>query len=242
MSDEPFYVGYLPAAGPVRRRLALAAGVIWMLFGLAAVSLGRTPQDLGSSQFGDDIALSGIVFARPYPMLVAAPDPKHPGGRTLLLGGEGKHGAQDFVSALDGRPAHLEGIVIKRGDLDMALISSPDQLKPESAVQRTPQREHLGRWRLSGEICDGKCAAGAMRPGAGPSHKACANLCISSGLPPVLALGKPFEGREVLILASEGGGPVPAELLDLMGIPVTLDGEAYRLGDAIIFQIVKAIR
>ncbi|MFO1115079.1 MAG: hypothetical protein U1E28_05305 [Beijerinckiaceae bacterium] len=242
MSDEPFYIGYLPAADPVCRRMALAAGIIWIIFGFAAISLSRTPRDLGHSQFGDDIALSGIVVARPYPVLVAAPDHQHPKGRTLLLGGEGKHGAQDFADALDGRSAHLEGILIKRGDLDMALISSPDQLKPESAGHPAPQREHLGRWRLSGEICDGKCAAGAMRPGSGASHKACANLCISSGLPPVLALGRPFEGREVLILAGENGGPVPGELLDRVGILVTLEGDARRLGDAIIFQVGNSIR
>ena len=155
--------------------------------------------------------------------------------------------AQAAGSASD---LHFNGFVIyneagrleKSGDLDMALISSPDQLKPESAGHPAPQREHLGRWRLSGEICDGKCAAGAMRPGSGASHKACANLCISSGLPPVLALGRPFEGREVLILAGENGGPVPGELLDRVGILVTLEGDARRLGDAIIFQVGNSIR
>ena len=242
MSDEPFYVGYAPAAGELRRRFLLAAGLVWLLFGAAAICLGRTPQDLGASQFGDEIVLSGTVVANPYPMLVTASDPKHPKGRTLLLGGEGKHGAQDFANALDGRSAHLEGILIKRGDLDMALISSPEHLKPESAGHPAPQREQLGRWRLSGEICDGKCAAGAMRPGSGASHKACANLCISSGLPPVLALGKPFEGREVVILAGENGGPVPGEFLDRVGILVTLEGDAHRLGDAIIFQVGNSIR
>jgi hypothetical protein len=97
--------------------------------------------------------------------------------------------------------------------------------------------QDLGRWRLVGEICDGKCSAGAMKPGTGLAHKACANLCILVGLPPVLVMELPVEGATVVLLAAEDGGPMPDALYDLVAVPVSMDGTLERRDDLLIFRI-----
>lgn len=234
MSDRDFFVGYLPAP-PRLRRMAFAAAVLLCgAFTGLALMVGRTPADIGPSDYGEDIVATGVFVARPYPLLVTAPDVAHPKGRTLLLGGEGKRGAQDFGRDLDRRTARLEGVMVKRGEIDMALVGGADQLKPVNETLAAPLSERLGRWRVTGEICDGKCVAGGMRPGAGLAHKACANLCISSGLPPILVTATPIEGRSYILLAGKGGGPAPDEIVDLTAIPVTLEGDLVRLGDMLI--------
>lgn len=236
MSDRDFFVGYLPASYRLRR-LALAATVLLCgAFAALALVVGRTPAAIGPSDYGEDIVATGVFVARPYPLLVTAPDAAHPKGRTLLLGGEGKRGAQDFGRDLDSRTARLEGIIVKRGEIDMALVGGADQLKPVDSAHAAPRGERLGRWRVTGEICDGKCVAGGMRPGAGIAHKACANLCISGGLPPVLVTAAPIEGRSYLLLAGKDGGPAPDTVADLTAIPLTLEGDLVRLGDMLILS------
>lgn len=95
----------------------------------------------------------------------------------------------------------------------------------------------LGSWRLTGEICDGKCGAGALRPGSGLAHKACANLCISTRLPPVLVRELPAEGTRVVLLAAGDGGPMPDPPPDMTAAPLRLDGQPERRDDPMIFRI-----
>ena len=76
-----------------------------------------------------------------------------------------------------------------------------------------------------------------MRPGVGLAHRACANLCISTGLPPVLVTSAPVEGSAYLLLANADGGAAPAAIADLVALPVTLEGELERRGDLLIFRV-----
>jgi len=76
-----------------------------------------------------------------------------------------------------------------------------------------------------------------MKPGDGLAHKACANLCILEGLPPVLVMELPVEGSTVVLLAAEGGGPMPVAAFDLTAIPIQLEGWLVRRDDLLIFRI-----
>ena len=238
MRDQnSFFVGYLPAPPDVRRHAILAGLVLLAGFVLAALTLGRSPLDIGASSYGDELAITGVYSASPYPIVVSAPDTAHPRGRTIMLGGEGKVGAQNFGAAFDGRTVTVKGVLVKRGALDMLLVGGADQFAAASAAQQQPAATPLGRWRISGEICDGKCASGGMRPGVGLAHRACANLCISTGLPPVLVTSAPVEGSAYLLLANADGGAAPAAIADLVALPVTLEGELERRGDLLIFRV-----
>jgi hypothetical protein len=95
----------------------------------------------------------------------------------------------------------------------------------------------LGRWRITGEICDGKCYSGSMRPGNGLAHKACANFCILGGVPPVFVSTAPVEGTSFMLLGDTAGGPLPDRLYDLVALRVQLEGELERRGDLLVFKV-----
>ena len=89
---------------------------------------------------------------------------------------------------------------------------------------------------MAGEICDGKCLAGAMRPGNGLAHKACANLCLLGDIPPVFATTGPVEGERFLLFAGPDGGPMDAGMLDHTSVLIEIEGEVLRRGDLLIFH------
>ena len=101
---------------------------------------------------------------------------------TIVLSGGGKRGVQAQARPLDGKHVHATGFGVKRGDRDLLLVGDLDVAPGEAVL---PTREALGTWRLTGEVCDGKCSLGVMRPGNKPAHKACANVCLLGGVPPV---------------------------------------------------------
>jgi hypothetical protein len=139
------------------------------------------------------------------------------------------------------------GFVIRRGDIEMLQLGGDPGLRPvgpppavvsPAMVPRAvmPPPVPLGRWRLVGEICDGKCWTGAMRPGAGIAHRACAGLCLTGGLPPVLVTTGPVAGSSFLLLAGADGGPVTGGLARLAGLRIRLDGHIERRADLLVLR------
>ncbi len=238
---DPFFVGYFKKVPSEIRNFALLAGVgvvSWLAMMALLLPLGTI--DPGSGRYADDLrggTLTGVIDKLPYPILRVPAADGLP-ARAILLGGQTKVGAQDRV-ALDTPMIDVRGVFVRRGDIEMLLIGGngatpsagplPD-FKPAGA-------KNLGRWRLTGEICDGKCYGGAMKPGRGLAHKACANLCITEGLPPVLVMELPVEGSSVVLLAAGDGGPMPGALLHLTAVPIQLEGRLERRDDLLIFRI-----
>jgi len=109
---------------------------------------------------------------------------------------------------------------------------SDEQLSFEPAVS-----EPLGRWRLVGEICDGKCSGGIMRPGDGIAHLACADLCLIGGVLPVFVSTGEIEGNRFLWLANENGGPLPDEFYQYVALRIGVEGEVERRDDILVFKI-----
>src|SRR5690349_19376703 len=66
---------------------------------------------------------------------------------------------------------------------------------------------------LRGEIVDSKCFLGAMRPGNGKTHKACAMLCIAGGVPPMFVTRDSAGREEYYLLAGPDGGPAPSDVV-----------------------------
>ena len=98
-------------------------------------------------------------------------------------------------------------------------------------------REPLGRWKLAGEICDGKCLAGAMRPGRGLAHKACANLCLLGGVPPVFVSTQEVDGSEFLLITGPDGDALPKSAYDYVAQFITVEGDVERRGDLLVFRM-----
>lgn len=241
--EDDFFVGYL-SRWPANLRVFLPVVALLFVVGFAvgAIAISATQDDPGDGaiQWGQRLTERGYIYAEPYPHLRQAPTAEHPQGRTYTIVRAGKRGAQDQASTLDGRFVELNGVWTRRGALEMiqlggmpgARIVDPDY--PPDAL--TPV-EDLGRWRIAGEICDGKCYAGAMRPGRGLAHKACANLCLIGGAPAVLVTAEPVEGAEFLLLADASGAPLPEGVYDLTAILIEAEGRLERRGDLLVFRI-----
>jgi hypothetical protein len=232
----PFFVGWSGrSAIPLLRFLALILLTLLAGFGALAFALGVIVDDPGGGNFTGDKAITGVLIADPYPMIVT--DTDH---HTILLSGGGKHGVQEQARLLDGRHVRATGAGVKRGDRDLLLV---DQLQPAPGDVAPPVRQPLGTWRLTGELCDGKCSLGVMRPGDKPAHKACANVCLIGGVPPVYITTTPVFGARYVLMGDLQNHALPDALRDYVAVTTRMDGTLERIGDALVFDtdVTKAV-
>ncbi len=238
----PFFVGYFPVPKALQMFLiivALSFVAAWVSLGFI---IGATQDNPGNGAFRFDYGrqtVTGIVDMNPYPLLhVTKGNDRIKPGHSLMLSGSGKSGVMRRVSKLDGQLAKISGIILQRGSIDMLQVASRSKALVQVAGNAPDiPLEDLGRWKLAGEICDGKCLVGAMRPGRGLAHKACANLCITGGVPPVFVTSQPVEGNEFLLMGSADGGEISPVLLDHVGAYITVEGRVERRGDILIFLV-----
>jgi hypothetical protein len=249
-NDEPFFIGWSnsPPAAILRFSLACAAGLL-LILGLLGYGLGgaiddpsrnlfagisSAPQTKPQDWLGDQV-LTGVLTHRPSPVLHLPPTPAAPFGRAIILSGDGKRGA---TVPAGGVGVTLVGGVLRRGDIEMLVVG--DEAKPAAAPMAVPAPIPLGRWRAVGEICDGKCYPGGMKPGSGMAHRACAALCITGAVPALFIVAAPVGGAGSLLLAGPDGGPPSEALVALAGRPVELEGEVERLGTITVFRVDPA--
>lgn len=241
MTRRPFFVGW--AAGSARPIAGfLVAWVLVLLAGAGglALALGSRVDDPGNGEFLGDRVYTGVLVEHPYPLLVVPPDAEHPAGHAVVMSGGGKRGVQPEAAGLGGRLVRASGTLVHRGDVDMLLV---EQLKAVEGAAASVEPVDLGRWRVVGEICDGKCVSGVMRPGQGLSHKACANVCLLGGVPPILVTTQPVAGSIFLLMGDPDGRALPDAFRDHVGVPRRMDGTVQRIGDLLVFRtdVTKAI-
>lgn len=231
---DDFFIGWagrLPAAHAGFLRGAVAS--VLCAFLLLGLALARSLDDPGGgTDVGGEQALRGVLTALPYPTLTLAGDHATPAGHTILLTGGGKIGPE-FDPSLDGATVIATGTILRRGALEMLQVSEP--LRRADTALPAPIVTQLGVWRITGEICDGKCYAGSMRPGTGLAHRACANLCVAGGVPPVFVATGAIEGATHLLLGDPRGGALADRFRDLTALRVRLDGRVERRGDLLVF-------
>ena len=241
-NDKPFYVGYFPVPAPLR---ALLLGVALVFIGAMAalgLAVGATQDDPGAGAFRADFGrqtITGVIDLTPYPMVhVTQGNDRIKTGHTMMLSGPGKNGIQTRAAKLEGQLATVSGIVLERGTIHMLQVAGGRRglSAAEGSAAEVPS-EDLGRWKLAGEICDGKCLTGAMRPGRGLAHKACANLCILGGVPPVFVSTQPVAGSEFLMIGSAQGAGLSARMLDHVGQYISVEGQVERRGNILIFLV-----
>ncbi|MEM8977413.1 MAG: hypothetical protein AAGD43_35635 [Pseudomonadota bacterium] len=241
-TEKPFYVGYLPTPPGLKLFLLGVSAVLIGMFAGLAVIIGAGQDNPGEGSFRWDWGaqtVTGIVELKPYPVLhVTKGSQKIPTGKSLLLSAGGKNGMQKRLAKFDGKSVSLKGIALQRGDIDaMQVGGGKDSIKVAAGNVEKIDVKPLGRWRLKGEICDGKCLAGAMRPSRGLAHRACANLCLIGGVPPVFVSSGQVDGSEFFLLANKDGEPLPNKYLQHVAVYVQLDGDVERRGRMLIFKV-----
>jgi len=253
MSKEkaPFFVGYLGIPKALKGFLLKLSLLIFAGFAAGAVLAGATQDDPGKAGFRFDYGrqtLTGVLETKPYPLLyVTQGNDRVKAGHTMMLTGQGKTKVMANLANFEGNEVKVSGVILKRGELDMLQVAGGKRGVENLATEgKIPEKEALGRWKLQGEICDGKCLAGAMSPGRGLAHKACANLCLLADIPPVFVSTNPVEGQEFLLVAGPDGGPYPRELYDYVGQFLELEAEIERRGDLLVLIVdpdkMKAIQ
>lgn len=239
MSDRSFFVGYLPLPKPMRGFYLAVIALVVAVFGTAGFLLGAGQDAPEPAGFRFDLGrqtLTGVVEMLPYPVFhVTEGSPDIPAGRSILLSGQGKRGIDADLAPMAGGLALISGVALDRGTIRMVQLrgganglSAVEGPAPEIPI------EPLGRWRVTGEICDGKCLSGAMRPGRGLAHKACANLCLLGGVPPVFVSTQPIAGTDFLLVTGLDGTALPEAAYDRIGQYVTFEGDVTRHGEMVV--------
>jgi hypothetical protein len=244
MSDKhpPFFVGYLPVPSALVRWLLFVSACLIIGMAAGGLTMGAAQDDPGPGAFRGDYGrqtVTGVIELTPYPLMrVTQGNDRILPGTTLMLAGQGKSSVDARAIPLDGQLATVSGVVLQRGTLNMLQLRGGANGLSSAEGDAVPQETvALGRWRLAGEICDGKCLAGAMRPGRGIAHKACANLCLIGGVPPVFVSSQPVDGSEFLLVTGPDGSPLPLSLYDKVGAYITIEGDVERRGDLLVFRV-----
>lgn len=248
-SPDDFYVGYRPL--PRAHRIFLrrvAPAILWAMVLICGLTLLlMKPPGSGTWETGQLLGLTGVVRTKPYPMVeVRAEDGSI---ETLLLTGIGKRGApvSDFFDnghcIVRGYPLEREGhriLELMDGHEGMIRLGRQEDAWPP------PEPMIYGPVVFRGEILDSKCWHGAMKPGEGRAHKACATLCVRGGIPPLLITRDPAGGlNQTYLLTDAAGGSAAAQVLPYLGEPVEVRGTLQRRADllwlALEFKGVRPI-
>lgn len=251
--DESFFVGWSADAARVDRRFMLAAAAGLTLAGGAAgawLAASQQGPGAGSWAMGDVRGWLGRVFADPYPLIRYVDSDGV--ARTALLLCETKCGVRSRLNTLTDGASVVRGSLLRRGrHRAIAVVDGLDWIGPadvdaldvsvDLSALAEPAAVSLGEATFAGEILDSKCWFGAMRPGLGKPHKACASLCIRHGVPPSLHV-RDRSGREhAFVMTAEDGGPIaPTEdFLALVADPVEVHGEIVALGDLVTMRVAQ---
>ncbi len=240
-----FYVGYL------RTPPRLAAFWKWAAPGVIAATLAagwflsRSQNDPGDGVWQDGLqTFVGRVAAVPYAHIRVASRSPGAGVETILLVSEGKRGGAAAIAGLDGRMARVTGTLLERDGLKLLELSgdavpvADDALSSGREVRpAAPATASLGAVTLRGEIIDPKCYSGAMKPGEGKTHKACATLCIAGGIPPMFVSIDEAGRRSYYLLAGRDGGALDERILPFVADPVEVTGELERRDDLQVLRI-----
>lgn len=234
--ERELYVGYLPQSPP--RQARFTRGVVLALFAaclavVSLVALAQTPLRAGQFEFGVVREFRGVLASAPHPHLRV----QRPGGgvSSYLLVAPGKHGADAFVREFDGRGVTLRGSLVHSGGRTLVELEPGSIALADVSIDATRTND-LGRVTLRGEIVDSKCHLGVMTPGERRTHRACAQLCIRGGIPPLFWVEDERGDVQRLLLVGANGEAVNERVLELVGLPLEIEGVVSQLDDWLVLS------
>ena len=246
MTDKkaPFFVGYQPMPAALARFYRPLALALIIASGVGGYWVGAQ-QSASAPAHWDTAAITtakGVLTLRPYPTLhrLRADNPGEI--ESLLLVRQGKHSADDWARAHAGKAVAVSGHAITRGRWTMLEIATRDAIAPAADVDAARINallavEPLGAVEVNGEIADSKCFLGVMKPGAGVVHKACAEICLRGGIPPLL-VAEDARGQQFgYLLALADGGAAATQLVPFAAESVQVRGQLQRQGGLLLIRV-----
>jgi hypothetical protein len=239
MSDG-FFIGWRDAAPGGRRAfLAAALGLAAGAAGAGALlAMNRPAPGSGAWDQSDVRDWDGVLQRAPFPALRWMSEDGAP--QTAFLATNGKSAAV-LPGSVSGR-VRVRASLIARGRAKMLAIDPVSAwIEPASGAppDATFWRERdLGPALMAGEILDAKCWFGAMRPGYGKGHKACAALCIEGGLPLAFCqAGACGDAIDAPLFLDADGRPHGVAIAALAADPVAARGRLVAVGDVTQFRV-----
>jgi hypothetical protein len=253
--DDPLFIGWLrmPRRDARFLRPVVAISVLAMLAVAALIVWRQRSAGNGAWNDGATVVVRGVVVARPYAMLRTLDENGQT--RTYLLVEDGKFGAGPRVAGLlqgvsESAIVEARGTILHRDDqwmlalepgaTGMRSIAGDDDAKRFSAIASVLPRPIGERVMLQGEIIDPKCYFGAMKPGGGKTHKACAMRCVAGGIPPMLVTNDTDGRPKYFLLATPEGGPANESLFPYVGDQVELTGTLEQHGDIVVVKVAPS--
>jgi hypothetical protein len=166
-------------------------------------------------------------------------------GQAYFLVEVGKRSAHERIAGLAGRHVELAGWLLPRADRRMIELTPEDTaltMLTEARPGISPGLEFAEAVTIRGEIVDTKCYLGAMKPGDGKAHKACATLCIEGGIPPMLVSFDSRGRRSYHVLTDADGLAATSLVLEYVGEPVEIEGRRGRLGSLPVLTVTAVRR
>ena len=228
MPDSPLYVGYLPV--PPRHARFLRVFIPVALWGLVvingAILLAMREPGAATWNTNSAVTLTGRIRDDGAPVLITD------AGETVLIVRDSKLGA--FGGPPREGPAEISGFILERDGRRMIEITraESDRLASRLVDEQSPRAfPRTSPVTIRGEILDAKCFLGAMKPGDGKAHKACATLCIRGGIPAAMRIRRADGAETLALIVGPGFAPFPASLEPFIADPIEIDGAMFRIGD-----------
>ncbi|MCI0638437.1 MAG: hypothetical protein L0Y72_04650 [Gemmataceae bacterium] len=251
--NDEFFVGWLQTPQGYVRFLKPMVLALVAIGGVVAGALAFFQRDPGNGHWDDTkiVTLRGVAITKPYAMLRVAGDNPGDAPRTFLLVEDGKFGALPRVSALvqgseEGVRVEVRGTILHRDDRWMLAFEEGEQSLRILTQEEASWLPFLG-WSspkllaesitLRGEVIDPKCYLGAMKPGGGKTHKACAMRCIAGGIPPMLVTRDAAKRETFYLLVTPEGAVANDAVYPFVGDQVELSGRAEQHDDVLVLKV-----
>ncbi|MEL6547625.1 MAG: hypothetical protein AAFQ82_23580, partial [Myxococcota bacterium] len=165
--------------------------------------------------------LKGTLYRAPYPRLVLPGD--NPGAiREVLLVRGGKNGVPTVTDEQEGQTHVAKGALFRRDGRELLELYSLN--RADGDPQALPPSSGTKEVSLQGVLVDSKCYFGRMKPGAGQAHRACAQYCVWSGIPPVLVVYSDAGAHRHLLVTDRNGAPANEMVLEYLAESVEVRG------------------
>ena len=237
---DDFYISYAPIPASYRKFLLRFVPLLVIGIGLFSLLLPGLHNQFTLGKIQGRQELEGLLVADPVPHLVV-PRPGNVNSNVpfsrYILSGTGKTAPKASIVEHVGQWVKLTGTVVSRNQLSVIAAGAAEQIEPPADVSIDPSDgTSLGQYTLKGEILDGKCYPGIMKPGQGKTHRACAIRCIAGGVPAVFRVENNRNDVMYFLLADLKGKAVNDRILNMVADPIQITGEVIQYDDMFVVQ------